>query len=514
MIDDGRGHATRDTPGFEVRLRGITKSFGGVRALRGADLDLISGQTTGLVGENGAGKSTLVKTLAGIHQPDDGSFELNGLPVSFRNPAESQHAGIAVIHQEPTLFPDLTVSENIFMGRQPRRAGIVAWGEMNSLARDILSTLDSRLSPSALVSSLSIAEQQIVDIAKALSQNARLLVMDEPTAALSGAEVTDLLRLVTQLNHAGVSVLYISHRLDEVLEVSHSLTVLRDGQTVASGEAAAYDEASLIAAMVGRELSEIYPAVSEPTGGDAIVVDSLSRIGEYKNVSFSVRAGEVLGFAGLIGAGRTEVARSLFGLSRPTSGQVWIDGRPAKLRTPKQAMKAGIAYVPEDRRQHGLVLPFGIGANVSMASLGAFSRLGFISPRLERESALEYIRSLSIRASGPDQPAGTLSGGNQQKVVLAKWLRTKPKILILDEPTRGVDVGAKSEVYRIIAQLASQGLAVILISSELPEVLAMSNRVLVFREGRVTGELSRSEANQESVMTLATRSNPVGGEDR
>ena len=492
-----------------VRVSDLHKSFGGVPALRGASLTLTSGETTGLVGENGAGKSTLVKVLAGVHLADSGTLQLDGAEVEFRSPADSLRAGIAVIHQEPTLFPDLTVAENIFMGSQPLRRGLIGWRVMRSRAAELLGRLDSTLSPSALVSSLSIAEQQIVDIAKALSQDAKVLVMDEPTAALSGAEVKDLLALVRQLNQRGVAILYISHRLDEVLAVSHRITVLRDGATVADARASEFDENRIVSAMVGRELSEIYPALAEPVGGTRLAVEGLSRTGEYRDVSFTVDAGEIVGLAGLIGAGRTELARTIFGLTRADAGRVLVSGTPLRGGDSRRATRAGVAYVPEDRRQHGLVLPFTIASNVSMAALDAFSRFGLVSRRREQASALDYITALQVRATGPDQQSGTLSGGNQQKVVLAKWLVTKPSVLILDEPTRGVDVGAKAEVYRIIAELAEQGLAVVLISSELPEVLAMSHRILVFREGRVAGELARDDADEAAVMKLATRATAV-----
>jgi len=490
-----------------VALRGARKSFGGVQALTDATVVLYSGQTLALVGENGAGKSTVVKILGGIHQADEGELRLDGSPVTLRSPAAAQAAGIAVIHQEPTLFASLTVAENIFMGRQPLSgAGTVAWSRMNREAQVILRELDSPLSPTITVGALSIAEQQIVEIAKALSQQARVLIMDEPTAALSGTEVQDLLQLVAQLNQRGVAVLYISHRLNEVLAVSHEISVLRDGTTVDCGPVSEFDEKRIIKGMVGRALDEIYPPLPHEFGQPMLTVEGLSRPGEYRDISFSVRQGEIVGLAGLIGAGRTEIARSLFGLTKPAKGTVIVSGQRATIRNPRQAKRAGIAYVPEDRRQHGLVMPFGVDKNTSLASLARFSKAGFLSRGSERGAALDAIRSLGIRASGPGQIAGTLSGGNQQKVVLGKWLQTHPKVLILDEPTRGVDVGAKSEVYRIIAGLAAEGLAVVLISSELPEVLAMSHRIIVLREGSIAGELPASQATQESVMALATGS--------
>ncbi len=466
-----------------VELRGIAKHFGGVQALQGVDFRLFPGEVHALVGENGAGKSTLVKILAGIYRSDAGVVKVGGKVVELRSPTQAQALGIAVVYQEPMLFPDLDVAENVFMGRHPRdRFGRVDWKRM--------------------------AEQQLVEIAKALSLQARVLVLDEPTAALSSHEVEELFAIVKQLRERGVAVLFVSHRLDEVFKIADRLTVLRDGTHIITAPVSKINTEEIIKHMVGRELSNLFPKGEAEIGEVVLEVRHLTRPGVFADVSFQLRRGEILGFAGLVGAGRTEVARVLFGIDRAESGEIWLNGKKVHIRSPQHAMDNGIAYVPEDRHQQGLVMNFSIAANVTLPILQQVSRLGLLDPRREQKIAGEYSSQLHIRSEGVEQLVNALSGGNQQKVVLSKWLATNPSVLILDEPTRGIDVGAKAEVHHIISDLAARGLAIILISSELPEVLAMADQVIVLHEGRVTGTFTRSEATQERVMFAAT------GQDR
>ncbi|MHB8595712.1 MAG: sugar ABC transporter ATP-binding protein [Ktedonobacteraceae bacterium] len=488
-----------------VELSGITKQFGGVQALRGVDLKLLPGEVHALVGENGAGKSTLVKILAGIHRPDVGVVKFGGEVVELRSPTQAQVLGIAVVQQEPMLFPDLDVAENVFMGRHPRdRFGRVDWKRMYREVDHLLASLDVTLNSHTPVQGLSVAEQQLVEIAKALSIQARVLVLDEPTAALSSHEVAELFTIVKQLRERGVAILFVSHRLDEVFTIADCLTVFRDGTHIITAPVSEMTTEDLIKHMVGRELSNLYPKGESEIGDVVLEVRQLTRSEAFADVSFQLRRGEILGFAGLVGAGRTEVARVLFGIDRAESGEIWLKGKQVRIRSPQQAMEYGIAYVPEDRHQQGLVMNFSIVANITLAILQQVSRLGLLDPRREQQIAGEYSSQMRIRSSGVEQVVSALSGGNQQKVVLGKWLATNPSVLILDEPTRGIDVGAKAEVHRIISDLAVGGLAIILISSELPEVLAMADRVMVLHEGHVTGTFARSEATQERVMFAAT----------
>jgi rhamnose transport system ATP-binding protein len=488
-----------------VELSGITKQFGGVQALRGVDLKLLPGEVHALVGENGAGKSTLVKILAGIHRPDGGVVKFGGEVVELRSPTQAQARGIAVVQQEPMLFPDLDVAENVFMGRHPRdRFGRVDWKRMYREVDHLLASLDVTLNSHTPVQGLSVAEQQLVEIAKALSIQARVLVLDEPTAALSSHEVAELFTIVKQLRERGVAILFVSHRLDEVFTIADRLTVFRDGTHIITAPVSEMTTEELIKHMVGRELSNLYPKGESEIGDVVLEVRQLTQTGGFADVSFQLRRGEILGFAGLVGAGRTEVARVLFGIDRAESGEIWLKGKQVRIHSPQQAMAYGIAYVPEDRHQQGLVMNFSIVSNITLAILQQVSRLGLLDPRREQHIAGEYSSQMRIRSSGVEQVVSALSGGNQQKVVLGKWLATNPSVLILDEPTRGIDVGAKSEVHRIISDLAVGGLAIILISSELPEVLAMADRVMVLHEGHVTGTFARSEATQERVMFAAT----------
>ena len=469
-------------------------------------LDLLPGEVHALVGENGAGKSTLVKILAGVHQPDSGTIWLDGEPTQIHGPAQSRSLGIAVVHQEPRLFPDLTVAENVFIGHAPStRLGTIDWGAMRRAAQALFDELDVQLDVGAPVRGLSMADQQLIEIAKSLSVDARVLILDEPTASLSAHEVSRLFAIVRQLRDRGVSVLFVSHRLDEVFELCDRATVFRDGRHVITTSTRELTTADLVRHMVGRAVS-LFPKVEAPTGDVLLEVSDLTRTGAFRDVSFAVRAGEILGFAGLVGAGRTEVARVLFGVDQPDGGEIRLDGSPVSFGSPSAAMHAGIAYLPEDRHQEGLVLDFSIAQNVTLPILPRLFPRFLLRSSIERKVARDYTQQFNVRMTGVDQLVGALSGGNQQKVVLAKWLASKPRVLILDEPTRGIDIGAKVEVHRIISELAASGLGIILISSDLPEVLAMSDRILVLHEGRITAEIPRDRATEERVMFAATGS--------
>jgi rhamnose transport system ATP-binding protein len=494
-----------------VELRGVEKSFGGVQALRGVDLALAPGEVHSLVGENGAGKSTLVRILGGVHHPDAGSVVIAGEALDLHGPRDARARGIAVIHQEPALFPDLDVAENVYMGRQPLdRSRGIAWKRMYRDVAELLRSLGVSLDPRAPVQGLSVADQQLVEIAKALSMDARVVVMDEPTAALSSRETDELFRIIKDLRSRGVAILFISHRLEEVFALSDTVTVLRDGGHVITASAAELDTTALIRHMVGRELGELFPKGEAEIGAPALEVRGLTREGVFSDVSFTLRRGEIVGLAGLVGAGRSEVARAIFGIDVLDGGEMFGDGRPLAIRSARDAMKAGLAFVPEDRQHQGLVLEMAIDDNATLPFLRRLSRFGLINRKREAKIAAEFTTRLQVKAAGLRQPAQSLSGGNQQKVVLAKWLATDPKVLILDEPTRGIDIGTKAEVHRIISGLAAEGLAILLISSELPEVLGMADRVLVMHEGRLTGEFARDEADQERVMRAATGQEVAG----
>jgi rhamnose transport system ATP-binding protein len=494
-----------------AELRGISKRFAATQALDDVSLDLRSGEVHALVGENGAGKSTLVKILAGVYQPDSGSIWLDGTETVLRGPAHARSIGIAVVHQEPRLFPDLTVAENVFLGHAPSgRLGTIDWGGMRRAAQALFDELDVQFDVGAPVRGLSMADQQLIEIAKSLSVEARVLILDEPTASLSAHEVERLFAIVRQLRDRGVAILFVSHRLDEVFVLTDRATVFRDGRHVITTTTSELTTADLIRHMVGRTVS-LFPKVETPVGEVLIEVNGLTRAGVFRDVTFSVRAGEIVGFAGLVGAGRTEVARVLFGIDHRDSGEIRLGGRLVDFGSPSAAMGAGIAYLPEDRHQEGLVTDFSIAQNVTLPILPRlFPRL-LIRTSTEREVARDHTERFDVRMTGVDQLVGALSGGNQQKVVLAKWLASEPTILILDEPTRGIDIGAKVEVHRIISELAASGLGIILISSDLPEVLAMSDRILVLHEGRITAEIPRDRATQERVMFAATGN--VAGDD-
>jgi len=488
-----------------LALEGVSKSFGAVRALRDVSLQLHAGEAHALAGENGAGKSTLIKALAGVHRPDSGTVLLDGAPVVFHGPADARDAGVAVIYQEPTLFPDLSVAENIFVGRQPRRSfGRVDHRAVNKATAALFARLGVDLDPEQPARGLSIADQQLVEIAKALSFDARVLIMDEPTAALTGSEVARLFGVVRALREGGAAVLFISHRLEEVFALCQQVTTLRDGALIASEPVAGLTEDDLVRRMVGRDLDELYPKQEAAIGDVALSVRRLTREGVFTDVSFEVRRGEIVGLAGLVGAGRSEVARAVFGVDRWDAGEVEIDGKPLKAGAPSLAMAAGLALVPEDRRAQGLVMEMSIERNINLTGLRTTARAGLMDRGAERSRAVDWAVRLQVKYARLADLVGTLSGGNQQKVVLAKWLATGPRVLIVDEPTRGIDVGTKAEVHRLLSQLAADGLAVLMISSDLPEILGMADRVLVMHEGRLTAEIDRADATEESVMAAAT----------
>jgi rhamnose transport system ATP-binding protein len=491
------------TPTLE--LRDVSKAFGQVIALRSGSLTLFPGSIHAVVGENGAGKSTLVKIMAGLYQRDSGTFLMESEPVDFKSTAEAKAAGIAVIYQEPTLFPDLSVTENVFMGRQPTgRLGRIDRKAMRTEVRTLMERLGVRIDPDRPAEGLSIADQQIIEIAKAISLDAKVLIMDEPTAALSGVEVERLFTVARSLRDEGRALMFISHRFDEVFDLCDTITVMRDGAYISTDAAADTDVPQIVRRMVGRDVSDLFPKQEAKIGDPLLVVEDLNMPGIFHDISFTVRSGEIVGLAGLVGAGRSEVARAVFGVDPYESGRVSLGGKQLPPRNPSAAMELGLALVPEDRRKQGLVIDATVSQNITAAIRDSLSKLGLITSKAENAAARVWASRLEVKTRALDAVAGTLSGGNQQKVVLAKWLATTPRVLIIDEPTRGIDVGTKAEVHRMMSELAGQGLGILMISSELPEVLGMADRVLVMREGRITAELDRTEADSESVMFAAT----------
>ena len=489
----------RAAPLLEVRE--IEKAFPGVRALTGVSFDVRAGEVHALLGENGAGKSTLIKIVSGVYEPDVGSILIDGTKVRFSTPDDARRAGVATIYQELLLFPELSVAENIFLGHAPLAgAGRIDWRAMRAEAERLLSSLEiDDLAPDQIVGALTVGNRQRVEILRALSHEARILIMDEPTAALTESDVTRLFDVVRRLKQRGVGIVYISHRLDEIFAIADRVTVLRDGALVGGRDVAGASAAELVQMMVGRRIDNLFPKTKAPIGAAVLEARDLTRRPLTKGVSLTVRAGEIVGLAGLVGSGRSELAQTLFGMTPSELGEIRLNGQSVRIDSPETARDKGIAYVPEDRGAQGLVRPMSVLHNFSLAALGSLSRAGFIDRAAERRMAHEGVARFSVKTSSVDEIAGRLSGGNQQKIVLGKWLANNPRLLILDEPTRGIDVGAKAEIHRLMSQLAGEGVAILMISSELPEVLGMSDRVLVMREGRLVAEFDRAEATQEAV---------------
>jgi rhamnose transport system ATP-binding protein len=490
---------------------GLTKAYAGVHALRGASLELRPGEVHALVGENGAGKSTLVKILTGAVEADGGHVRFEGRIVTHNSPRRARALGIVAIYQQPALFPDLTVAENIAIGVEPgewwRR---VDWPRRRQRARKLLAEVGAAIDPEMEAGSLSMPQQQLVEIARALGASARVLILDEPTASLSEEDVRNLFRVVRNLRGQGVGMIYISHRLEELFEIADRVTVLRDGATIETRPMSGVSRQQLIHLMVGRELNAVFPKRGVEKGDERLEVRGLkSHAGGVRGVSLTVRAGEIVGLAGLVGAGRTELARAIFGLAPVDEGEVRLHGQPARFSSPAEAIAAGIAYLPEDRRRHGVILEMPIHSNITLASLARLSGPLGLDGRRETETTVDCVRTLQIKTPATYAPVATLSGGNQQKVALGRWLVTKPSVLILDEPTQGVDVGAKSEIHALMVDLAEQGVAILMISSDLPEILGMSDRVAVMRAGEIAGVLSRADATPQAVLALALSEGPA-----
>ncbi len=489
-----------------LQMAGISKAFPGVQALQDVNFEMARGEIHALVGENGAGKSTLMKVLTGAHLPDAGQISWRGQPAAIHAPADAQALGIGMIHQELSLIPYLTVGQNIFLGREPRwkLPGFIDWKKLYAQTQDLLDRLNLDVNPRAEAQGLSIAQQQMVEVAKALSLNADLIAMDEPTSSLTDKETEVLFAMMRALKAQGVAIIFISHRLEEVFEISDRVTVLRDGRHIATRPTAELDHNKIVELMVGRELGDIY--AYSPTEQRDVVLETadLSDGDELKGVSLQLRGGEILGLAGLIGAGRTALAETLFGIRPAAAGDIKLAGQPVKIRSPKQAIQHGLGFVPEDRKLQGLFLHMAVRENVLLSGMDLVATLGFINSGKANGLVQGFVDKLDIRTPSLQQEVRNLSGGNQQKVVIARWLALQPRVLILDEPTRGVDVGAKAEIHALMRQLAEEGVGILMISSELPEVLGVSDRILVMHEGRITGELTREEATQDKIMRAAT----------
>ena len=486
-----------------LELRDITKIFPGVRALDKVQFTLKKGEIHALMGENGAGKSTFIKVITGVHQAEEGEMLLDGQVVQFKGTRDAQKAGIAAIYQHVTAYPHLSVAENIFMGHHKKKFGLVQWRQMYAEANKLLGELNADFDSRTLMGNLSVAQQQMVEIAKALSMNARILIMDEPTAALTKRESEELYRITRKLRDEGVSIIFISHRFEDMYALATRVTVFRDAKYIGTYDVDGITNADLITAMVGREIKELFPKPQVELGEQVLRVENLSRTGFFKDVSFHVRKGEILGLTGLVGARRTEVVQTIFGVEKMTSGTVYLDGKPIKIHNPTEAINRGIGLLPENRQTEGLILDWGIGRNITLPELKGYVNKLFLDEKKERSTSKELAERVDTKAVTVFDKASSLSGGNQQKVVVAKALGSDFKVLILDEPTKGVDVGAKAAIYEIMGELAQQGYAIIMISSEMPEILGMCDRIVVMCEGRVTGELQREEATQEKILALA-----------
>ena len=485
-----------------AELKGIHKSFYGVEVLHGVDLYLKPGSVHALMGENGAGKSTLMKVLAGVHKCDAGEVVINGKKVEIDSPAKAQELGIAMIHQELSPVNEMSVAENIFLGREPSKMGFVNYAQLYRQTAELLEDLKIHINPKSKMKTLRVADQQMVEIAKAISQNAQIVIMDEPTSAITDNEVDSLFRMIRDMTARGVGVVYISHKMDEIFRICDEITVLRDGTNVNTWKTSEVDNETLIRSMVGRELKEQFPKVTVPIGETVLKVEHLTLPGQYEDISFELHKGEILGFVGLVGAGRTELMHSLFGMTRPESGKITLHGEEVSFKSPRDAIKHGIAYVTEDRKGEGLVLPMSVHHNTTLAALSDFVRTGLLQDRKENHVVDEEVDHLGIKVHTVRQAVKSLSGGNQQKVVLAKWMITHPRIIIFDEPTRGIDVGAKAEIYKIMCNYVAEGNAVIMISSEMPEAMGMSDRIIVLSNHKYSGELKREEFSQEAIVKM------------
>lgn len=485
-----------------VELSGIRKSYYGVEVLHSVDFSLKEGTVHALMGENGAGKSTLVKVIAGVHKSDSGTIKINGEAVEIDSPSKAQDLGVAMIHQELSAVSEMSVAENIFLGREPKRLGFLDYNQLYKKTRELLDALHISINPRAKMKSLRVADQQMVEIAKAMSINARIVIMDEPTSAITDHEVDSLFEMIENMKKRGTGIIYISHKMDEIFRIADEISVLRDGTNVNTWDAADVDNDTLILSMVGRELKAQFPKVDVPIGEDVLEVKNLTRLGEYEDISFKLRKGEILGFVGLVGSGRTELMHSIFGMSRPDSGTILLNGKEVRFKHPREAISNGMAYVTEDRKGEGLVLPMSVHHNTTLSSILKFIKSGLIQRRKESAAVEDQIESLGVKVSSPLQPVKSLSGGNQQKVVLAKWMITEPNIIIFDEPTRGIDVGAKAEIYKIMCEYAAQGNAIIMVSSEMPEAMGMCDRIIVLSNHQMSGEIERSEFSQESIVQM------------
>jgi rhamnose transport system ATP-binding protein len=492
------------TPSF-LEARHVTKAYAGVQALGDASFELKAGEVHALVGENGAGKSTLVKIITGVVTADSGEIRLEGRAIAANSPRVARGLGIAAIYQQPALFPDLTVAENMAIGLEQNVGwGRVDWPERSRRAAELLAEVGARIAPEREAGELSMPQQQLVEIARALGAEARVLILDEPTASLSEDDTQNLFAVIRRLREKGVGMIYISHRLDELSVIADRVTILRDGRTIDTRPMASVSREALIELMVGRELSAVFPKKAVMAGEVVLDLRRLgSRAAGVSDVTLDVRAGEIVGLAGLVGSGRTELAETVFGLRPADEGELRLRGRPARFASPAEAIASGVAYVPEDRRRHGVVLEMAVSANVTLASLAALSHFGALDRRRETEMTVDYVERLGIKTPATFTPVASLSGGNQQKVALSRWLATKPSLLILDEPTQGVDVGAKSEIHALMVELAQQGVAILMISSEMPEILGMSDRIAVMRSGTIAGVLSRADATQPRLLALA-----------
>jgi rhamnose transport system ATP-binding protein len=504
-IEDVHPNSAPDTAARPVlSLAGITKTFPGVKALSDVSLELYPGEVTALIGENGAGKSTIVKILTGIYQPDSGTITVNGTAKRFPTAQDAAEAGVTAIHQETVLFDELSVAENIFIGHAPRgRFGLIDRTKMRTMAQELLDRIGARIDPDAILRNLGIANKHLVAIARALSIDAQIVIMDEPTASLSHKEIEETYELVDRLKAEGKAILFISHKFDEVFRIADRFTVFRDGEMVGAGQMADVSEADLVKLMVGRSVDQVFPKRSPAWGAEVLRVAGYAHPTEFEDIGFTLRQGEILGFYGLVGAGRSEFMQALFGITKPSKGAIRIDEKVAVVRTPNEAIAHGIVYVPEDRGKQGAIKGLPIFQNVTLPSLASTSRKGFLRLAEEFKLARDYTQRLDLRAAALDQDIGELSGGNQQKVVIAKWLATKPRVIILDEPTKGIDIGSKAAVHEFMAELAAEGLAVIMVSSEIPEILGMSDRVIVMREGRIAAEFQGDKLTPENLVRAA-----------